>query len=53
MATVRQGRDGEETGDETGGSRDETDDKTAATAGAKRDGGERWDNVYGRRGVKI
>ena len=46
---VRRGRDG----DETGGSRDETDDKTAATAGDKRDGGERWDNVYGRRGVRI
>ena len=38
---VRRGRDGDETGDETGGSRDETDDKTAATAGDKRDGGER------------
>ena len=50
---VRRGRDGDETGDETGGSRDETDDKTAATAGDKRDGGERWDNVYGRRGVRI
>ena len=32
---VRRGRDGDETGDETGGSRDETDDKTAATAGDK------------------
>ena len=40
---------GDETGDETGGSRDETGDETAATAGDKRDGGERWDNVYGRR----
>ena len=30
---VRRGRDGDETGDEIGGSRDETDDKTAATAG--------------------
>ena len=50
---VRRGRDGDETGDETGGSRDETDDKTAATAGDKRDGDERWDNVYGRRGVRI
>ena len=50
---VRRGRDGDETGDETGGSRDETDDKTAATAGDKRDGGEWWDNVYGRRGVRI
>ena len=34
---VRRGRDGDETGDETGGSRDETDDKTAATAGDKRE----------------
>ena len=50
---VRRGRDGDETGDDTGGSRDETDDKMAATAGHKRDGGERWDNVYGRRGVRI
>ena len=33
--------------DETGGPRDETDDKTAATAGDKRDGGDRWGNVYG------
>ena len=46
---VRRGRDG----DETGGLRDETDDKTAATAGDKRDGADRWDNVYGRRGVRI
>ena len=30
---VRQGQDGDETGDETGGPRDETGDKTAATAG--------------------
>ena len=43
---VRRGRDGDETGDKTG-------DKTAATAGDKRDGGDRWDNVYGRRGVRI
>ena len=50
---VRRGRDGDETGDETGGSRDETGDKTAATAGDKRDGGDRSDNVYGRRGVRI
>ena len=46
-------RDGDETGDETGGPRDETADKTAATAGDERDGGDRWGNVYGRRGVKI
>ena len=50
---VRRGRDGDETGDETGGSRDETNDKTAPTAGDKRDSGEWWDNVYGRRGVRI
>ena len=50
---VQQGRDGDETGDETGGPRDETHDKTAATAGDKRDGGDRWGNVYGRRGVRI
>ena len=46
---VRRGRDG----DETGGPRDETDEKTAATAGDKRDGGDRWGNGYGRRGVRI
>ena len=46
---VWRGRDG----DETGGPRDETGDKTAATAGDKRDGGDRWGNVYGRRGVRI
>ena len=50
---VRRGRDGDETGDETGGPRDETDDKTAATAGDKRDGGDWWGNVYGRRRVRI
>ena len=53
---VRRGRDGDETGDETAGPRNETDDKTATTAttaGDKRDGGDRWDNVYGRRGVRI
>ena len=47
------GRDGDETGDETGGPRDETDDKTAATAGDERDGDDRWSNVYGRPGVRI
>ena len=46
---VRQGRDG----DETGGPRDETGDKTAAMAGDERDGGDRWGNVYGQRGVRI
>ena len=50
---VRRGRDGDETGDETGGPGDETSDKTAATAGDERDGGDRWGNVYGRRGVRI
>ena len=38
---VRRGRDG----DETGGPRDETGDKTAATAGDERDGGDRWGQV--------
>ena len=50
---VWRGRDGDETRDETGGSRDETDDKTAAMAGDERDGGDRWVNIYGRRGVRI
>ena len=50
---VRLGRDGDETGDETGGPRDETGDKTAAMAGDERDGGDRWGNVYGRMGVRI
>ena len=50
---------GDEIGDETGssggpgGSGDKNGDKTAATAGDKRDGGDRWGNVYGRRGVGI
>ena len=50
---VRRGRDGNETGDETGGPRDKTGDKTAATAGDERDGGDRCGNVYERRGVRI
>ena len=50
---VRRERDGDETGNEIGGPRDETDDKTAATAGDERDGDDRWSNVYGRRGVRI
>ena len=37
--------------DETGGPGDETGDKMTATAGDERDGGDRWGNVYGRRGV--
>ena len=49
---VRRGRDGDETGG-PGGLGDETGDKTVATAGDKRDGGDRWGNVYGRRGVRI
>ena len=44
---------GEETRDETGGPGDETGEKTAATAGDERDHGDRWDNVYERRGVRI
>ena len=43
-------------GDENGGydgPGDETGDKTAATADDKRDGGDQWSNVYGRRGVRI
>ena len=43
----------DETGDETCGPRDETGDKTAASAGDERDGGDRWGNVYGRRGVRV
>ena len=42
---VRRGRDGDETGDERGGPAcpgDQTGDKTAATAGDERDGGDRW-----------
>ena len=53
---VRRGRDGNETGDKTGGPggpRDESGDKTAATAGDERDSGDRWGNVYGRRGIRI
>ena len=38
---VRRRRDGDETGDETGGPGDETDYKTAAAAGDERDGGDR------------
>ena len=47
------GQDGNETGDESGGPRDETGDKTAVTTGDERDDGNRWDNLYGRRGVII
>ena len=44
---VQRGRDGYETGDETGGPggpEDETGDKTAATAGDERDSGDQWGN---------
>ena len=44
---------GDETGDETSGPGYETDDKTAVMAGDERDGGDRWGNVYRRRGVRI
>ena len=47
---VQRGRDGDETSDHGWY---ETGDKTAATAGDERDGGDRWGNVYGRRGVRI
>ena len=46
----------DETGDETGGPGglgDETGGKTAAMAGVEREGGDRWGNVYERRGVRI
>ena len=47
---------GDETCDETGdsgGPGDETGDKTATMADDERDGGDRWDNENGRRGVRI
>ena len=46
---VRRGRDR----DESGGPGNETGDKTSAMAGDKRDGGDRWGNVYERRRVRI
>ena len=49
---VRRGRDRDETGG-PGGPGYETRDKTATTADDERDGGDRWSNVYGRRGVRI
>ena len=49
---VRRGRDGDETGG-PGGLGDEIRDKKAATAGDEQDGGDRWGNVYGRRGFRI
>ena len=51
VGTTREAADGDRV--RRGRDRDETDDKTAATAGDKRDGGDRWNNVYGRRGVRI
>ena len=48
METKSVGRDGHETADETGGPRDETGDKMAATVGDERDGSDRWGNIYGR-----
>ena len=58
VGTTREATDGGrvlwgQDGDETGGSGDETGDKKATTAGDERDGGDRWGNVYGRRGVRI
>ena len=58
MGTTRQAADGDRVrrgrdGDETGGTGDETGDKTTATAGDERDVGDRWVNVYGRREVRI
>ena len=58
VATTREVADGDRVwrgrdGDETGGPRDETGDKTAATTGDERDGGDWWGNVYGLRGVRI
>ena len=47
---VRRGRDGDETGG-PGGPGNETGDKTAATAGDERDGGDRECNLCGRRFV--
>ena len=35
----------DETGNETSGPGDQTGDKTAATAGDERDGGDRWGNL--------
>ena len=44
---------GDEIGNETGSLGDETGDKTSATAGDDRDGGDWWGNVYGRRGIRV
>ena len=51
MGTTREAAVGDRVRrDETGGPGDETDDKTA---GDERYGGDRWGNIYGRRGVRI
>ena len=47
VGTTREAGGDRVRGDETGGPRDETGDKTAAMAGDERDGGDRWGNVYG------
>ena len=52
MAT-ESGGDKTATRPETSSPRDETGDKTAAMAGDERDDGDRWGNVYERRGVII
>ena len=58
VGMTREAADGDrvrrdETRDETSDPRDETGDKTPVTAGDERDGGDRWGNVYERRGVRI
>ena len=58
VGTNREAADGDRVrwrrdGDETGSPGYETGNKTAATAGDEREGGDRWGNVYGRRGVRI
>ena len=58
VGTTREAADGDRVwrgrdGDDTGCPVDETGDKTAATAGDERAGGDRWSYVYGRRGVRI
>ena len=51
VGTTREAADGDR--DRRGRDDDETGDKTAATAGEERDGGDLWGNVYERRGVRI
>ena len=57
LGTTREARVATESGgDETGGLGclgDETGDKMVATTGDERDDGDRWGNVYERRGVRI